>query len=293
MPATPAKSKSKRPATEDDEDPDVEDTAPAKQKNALVQPKKKSKAAKEPSSPEPVEPEESEPEDADPEEAAAAARAMSKEEKRTLSKRRRKAKLVAYRQLSKTAGYLNVNADGHELLPMRNDCLASLLSEADAKRLMRCVPTTPGAVGFASTEFNKRMALFKHGVPSTAARVTQAECDALMRGAMNKAVMRALESGKKTVTASVMASVLREYAANMEFTSFVPPIGLVRYGQDIGVLNTADENDAKKRAEEKKEANANKKAFLEHTEMVEKKKAAKKAAKEKARTEAQAELVAS
>lgn len=290
-----SKAKSKRPVTQEEEDPDVGDVPvpkPSKKKDALP-PKKKSKAAAEAPAPEP-EPEEPDPDDEDGEQDEELEMSPEEAKKRAkdLSKKRRKAKLVGYRTLSKKAGYLNVNTEG-DILPMGTDCLASLLSEADAKRLMRFVPSTPGAIGFNSTEFNKRMELFKQSVPGSAARETQARCDAVMRAAINQAVMRAVEMGKKTVSASMMASVLRSYAANMEFTAVVPPIGLVRHGQDIGVLNAANEDDAKKRSDEKKEANANKKVAVDYAEAVEKEKAAKKAYKENAKSAAKAALVAS
>jgi hypothetical protein len=292
-----AKAKSKRPAAQEEEDPDVDDVPvpkPSKKKDtsSSVPPKKKAKATAEPTAPDPEPEDDPEHDEEEAEQEEELSPEEAKKRAKDVSKKRRKAKLVGYRTLAKTAGYLNVNTEG-EILPMGTDCLASLLSEADAKRLMHFVPTTPGAIGFKSTEFNNRMELFKQSVPGSAARETQARCDAVLRAAMNQAVMRAVEAGKKTVSASMMASVLRPYAANMEFTAVVPPIGLVRYGQDIGVLNAANEADVKKRTEEKKEANVNKKVAVDYAEAVEKGKAAKKAHKENAKSAAQAALVAS
>ena len=69
---------------------------------------------------------------------------------------------------------------------------------------------------------------------------------------MNQAVLRAAETGKKTISASMMMSVLRPYSDKMLFTAVVPPIGLIRHAQEEGILN-ATEKDGAMKAEEKKE----------------------------------------
>eukprot|EP00966_Prymnesium_polylepis_P302178 6981820-Prymnesium_polylepis.1 len=69
---------------------------------------------------------------------------------------------------------------------------------------------------------------------------------------MNQAVLRAAETGKKTISASMMMSVLRPHSDKMLFTAVVPPICLIRHAQDEGVLN-ATEKDAEMKAGEKKE----------------------------------------
>ena len=261
-----SKSKSSKRAQE--EDPEVDDEVPApaaaKKKDAPAKKKKKP-------DPEPVE------EDVDmeePEEEAVDEELLAKR-KATLTKKRKKAKLVGYRSLSKTAGFM-ANTEKGEVLPSSVDCLSSLLSVADAKRLMRFVPATPGAPGFDASEFDQRMELFKQSVPASAARETQARCDAAMRAAMNQAVIRAVESGKKTISPSMMAAVLRPYAANMEFTSVTPPIGLIRFAQNSGVLNVP-ESDQNKTADEKKVCTSNKKKYQEFIESEERRKAKAKA----------------
>lgn len=284
-----SKAKSKKP-TQEDEDPDVDDSAPvpkpSKKKDAAASapPKKKAKVAAAAAAA--AEAEEDEEEQAvEGEETAELTKEEKEKQQKALSKKRKKAKLVAYRSLSQKAGYVDT---GDGIHPTTNDCLGSLLSEADAKRLMRFVPATPGSAGFKSNEFMQRLDLFKEGVPSSAARETQARCDAIMRSAMNQAVLRSVEAGKKTVSASTMASVLRQYAANMEFTAIVPPIGLVRFAQDNGILNPSSEDELKKRGEEKKEQASNKKAYTDFVDWKEKQKADKRKKKEEAQEAARA-----
>lgn len=212
----------------------------------------------------------------DPEEDQEEDPELSKKQKQALTKKRKKAKLVGYRSLSKSVGYIDTTQDGGSIV-MGKDCVASLLSEADAKRLMRFVPATPGSTGFCGDEFVRRLELFKSSVPSSAARETQARCDAALRSVMNQAVLRSVESGKKVISASTMASVLRPYVANMNYTAVVPPIGLVRFAQDTGILGPPDDADAKKRADEKKLNAANKKAYNDFIDTREKTTAAKRA----------------
>lgn len=251
-------------------DPDLEDEVPAqvaaKKKGVPINKKKKP-------DPDPVE-EDVDMMDEEEEEEAFDEELVAKR-KAALSKKRKKAKLVGYRSLSKTAGFM-ANSENGEILPSSFDCLSSLLSVADAKRLMRFVPATPGAPGYDAEEFAQRMELFKQSVPASAARETQAHCDAAMRAVMNQAVMRAVESGKKTISPSMMAAVLRPYASNMEFTSITPPLGLLRFAQNSGLLNVP-ESDHNKTADEKKICSANKKAYNEFIESEERRKSKAKA----------------
>lgn len=292
----PPKAKSKKSSQEDD-DPDVDDTtlvpklSKKKDAAASMPPKKKTKttAAAVAADPEPEEdPEEEQDEEPDEEEE------ISTEEKakltKALTKKRKKAKLVGYRLLAKTAGYVDTGREGIHSTTI--DCLGSLLSEADAKRLMRFVPATPGSTGFVGGEFMRRMTLFKSSIPAGAARETQARCDAVLRSAMEQAVLRSVEAGKKTVSASTMASVLRQYAANMEFTAVVAPLGLVRYAQDIGIINASPEEELKKRTDEKKENAANKKAYSDYVDSIEKEKATKRQKREIAQDAANAVVTA-
>jgi len=284
------KSKNKRAA---EEDPELDDAEEEQQESTpkTKEPKSKKKKKQE------IEQEadddmgggDEEPEEEEEEEELS--EELLAKQKKALTKKRKKAKLVGYRALSKQAGYTDGSGKDN-LVPKGLDCLSSLLSVADAKRLMRFVPATPGAPGFEAAEFSKRMELFKHGVPESAARETQARCDAAMRAIMNQAVMRAVEAGKKTVTPAIMAAVLRPYASQMEFTCVTPPIGLVRYAQNSGILNS-NESDTKEVLDEKKDWAANKKAYHEFMESEEKRKeAARKLKKEKNNTRDKAADVA-
>jgi len=285
-----SKAKRKKP-TQQDEDPDVEDAVPvpkrSKKKDAVAAapPKKRAKVAAASCF--------SEDEEAG-EEAGEEEEEMSPEHKAKLQKaltnKRKKAKLVGYRSLSKTAGYADAGHEG--VHSTTKDCLGSLLSEADAKRLMRFFTATPGSVGFAGYESMRRLELFKKSVPRSAARVTQARCDAILRSAMDQAVLRSVEAGKKTVSASTMASVLRQYASNIEFTAVVPPLGLVRYAQDAGLLNPLTEDELKKRSDERKENAANKKAYTDFVDSREKEKVAKREKKKAAQDAAHAAVTA-
>ena len=192
--------------------------------------------------------------------------------------RNRKARLVGYRNLAKAAGYLDKYPDdvvGSAGL----DGQACLLSLADAKRCTRFVPATPGATTYGLDEFSKRHELFKKSMPDGAARESQVNLDLVLRSALNDATVRAMEAGKKTISASMMQSVLRGPAQNMLFTSVVPPVGLVRFGQAKGLLHSS-EIDASKKAEEKAEASKAKKMATDHEKAEEKRLAAARACRE-------------
>lgn len=250
---------------------------PSKASKATAPPKKR-RAEKEP---EPEEPEleagaeDSEPEvaasDSEPEPEPAAAEVDDDDEedepdedavrkaKKAKMRRNKKAKLVGYRNLARQAGYLD-RVKGDANAASGRDGTAALLSTADAKRLMRFVPAMPGNSSFGLSEFEQRMSLFKQGVSAAAARETQARADAAMRAVMNEVVLRAAEAGKKTITPSAMASVLRPYAQQMLFTAVQPPLGLIRYAQVEGILSTT-QADKDSIPDEKKDNLAAKKMF--------------------------------
>lgn len=174
--------------------------------------------------------------------------------------RSKKAKSVGYRSLARQVGYSDRGKDGRQAAAGM-DGAHSLLSLSDAKRLMRFVPSTPGEPAFEEDEMNKRHTLFEKGVPSGAARETQVHCDAVLRNVMNEVVLRAAESGKKSVTAYDMMCVLRPYAQNMMFTSGVTPcIGQIRHAQAEGIL-TSTEADKELLVAEKKVNAAYKKKY--------------------------------
>jgi SNF2 family DNA or RNA helicase len=138
-------------------------------------------------------------------------------------RRKKKARLVAYRALAIQAGY-NRGVD-------TTQCL---LSSSDAVRLMTFLPQTPDSTSFGYKEFEQRHATFAQGIPASAAKESQIRCDAILRSTLNEAVLRTIEAGKKHVRASTMRSVLRDYTHRMMFTSVVPPLGLIRFAQDRG-----------------------------------------------------------
>jgi hypothetical protein len=257
------KAKSPKP-TEPQPEPQEEEVAEPSPEPA---PKKAKKAKKAEPVPEPVPEPEPEPEEEEEEEEEEDEE-TSRKRKISSMKRKKKAKLVGYRSLARSAGYID-RLSGDTVTTSGVDSISSLLSVADAKRLMRFVPATPGATSFGLDEFSKRHDLFKQGVPASTARETQARCDSALRSVMNQVVLRAAETGKKNVTASMMASILRPYAENMLFTSVVPPTGLIRYAQDEGILSTV-EADKKMREDEKKENSQAKKIASEWTTSEEK-----------------------
>lgn len=263
------------------EEPTDLDKAPA-----MKPPKKKASAKKAGKTPEPPPPEPEEEEDENEE----LTEDQIRKRKVALSKRRRKAKLVGYRSLAKAAGYVDRSSKAGFVA---GDCdgLQPLLTESDAKRLMKFTPAMPGSIGLRPKEFSQRLGICKHGVPSAAARVTQAYCDPVMRAVINQVVMNAVEAGKKTISPSMVQSVLRPYAANMELTSVVPPIGLIRHGQDQGKL-VVPEWDVTMRQEDKKQASENKKSFNEYIAAEEKRREEFRAKKQGLRDDQKALLKA-
>lgn len=266
-----SKKKSSKKPTEDD--PEQQEIAHEDEESEQAQPPpppKKKKAKKAAPEPEPEEEEEDDEADEEEDEAAIKKKAKAK------MKRNKKAKLVGYRSLARSAGYID-RVKGDTVSVSGIDGTSCLISIADAKRLMRFTPTTAGSTNFGLEEYSKRHDLFKNGVPASAARETQARCDAALRAAMNQAVLRAAETGKKTISASMMMSVLRPYSDKMLFTAVVPPIGLIRHAQDEGVLN-ATEKDAEMKAEEKKE-NVKTKKICEDYEKAEQERLTERRAK--------------
>lgn len=236
--------------------------------NAEKVDKKKSisKKSKEPPPPEPE----------DEEEETGMTEADQERMRRGKVRKNKKAKMVGYRTLAKESGYLGLE-DGAVVGSM--DSAHALLSASDAKRLMRFVPCTPGAISYDAAEFEKRHSIMQKGVPSSVARETQARADAVLRHVMNEAVLRAAEAGKSGVQASHVLSVLRPFKDRMLFSSLEVPVGLVRHAQDQGVLS-ATEKDVAERAEEKKVATStNKKMHEEWLKAEVERKEARRAAK--------------
>lgn len=188
-------------------------------------------------------------------------------EKKTLRRRRERKRVAGYRSKATECGFRSngvIAASGI-------DCFASALTQADAKRLMRFVPEVLNQSTYDKTECAARMKLSQESVPASAARETQARCEAVMRKLMNDAVLRTVEKGVARVDASIMQSVLRPYQYGMPFSSVLPPKGLLRHAQHHGVLSAsaADEAAADQEKAENKELSAAAKA-LEKKELARK-----------------------
>lgn len=176
-----------------------------------------------------------------------------------LRRRREHRRVSGYRSKAVECGFLpnaGVAAAGGA------DSLMSALTAADAKRLMRFVPEVLNKSSFDKAECAARMKLSRESVPASAARETQARCEAVMRKLMRDAVLRTAEKGAMRVDAATMAAVLRPFHFNIQFSSFLPPRGLVRHAQASGVLSaSAADNEAvdDEKAENKELSSAAKK----------------------------------
>lgn len=243
------KKKEKRPVEEDEEevgtgdlpqkDVGAEERAEARKK------KKKQKVVEEEEPPVEEQSEEEAPEEGEDEEAV----------KKRLSRLRKSKKLKGYRLKAQECGFLKsstiANAGGE-------DMFASAITPADAKRLMRFVPEVLNKSSYDKAECAARMALSTESVPDAAARVTMANCEAVLRDRAKAAVMLALEKGVSTINADTMQSVLRPFQYNMSFSSVLPPKGLIRYAQSNSVLgaSAADEENLEQEKEENRELSA-------------------------------------
>lgn len=200
--------------------------------------------------------------------------------KSQLKRSRKKKKLTGYRLKAQECGFVKnsgIAGAGGE------DMFASAITSADAKRLMRFVPEVLKWSSYDKAECAARMALSTESVPDSAARVTQAHCEAVLRDRAKAAVMLTLEKGVSTVDAATMQSVLRPYQYNMTFSSVLPAKGLIRHAQTNAVLgaSAADLENADQEKEdnaelasaarkiEKAEA-ARKEAFHKHREDLKK-----------------------
>lgn len=227
MPKSEKKSSKRRPQEEDVEDltgamPVADEDADARAA-ARVQKKKKQKKAVES---EPEQEEEPEEDDGTAEEKAA----------KKLRRQREHKKVSGYRNKAKECGF---TSGGGVIGAMGLDSFAAALTPADAKRLMRFVPEVLNKSSFDKPECMARMKLSAEPVPASAARETQARCEAVFRKIMNEAVLRTAEKGVARVDAATMQSVLRPYQYGMTFSAVLPPKGLVRHAQGEGVLSAS------------------------------------------------------
>lgn len=182
-------------------------------------------------------------------------------------------RLAGYRALAKEAGY---RSGSNPASCAGADCLASLLTLPDAKRLLQFSPQFFSAGSFKQEEAALRLRLSEESVTVAVANVVRAHAEPLFRELVNQAVLKAFEVGSGRVDAAQMHSVLRPLAAALPLTSVDVPPGLLRHAQGQGILS-AIETDAENAEEEKKTAAALEAAAEEAAE----RKAAKKAARKK------------
>lgn len=243
------KSKGKKRPVEEEEDEEIPGEMPERDEEAEAagqrRKEKKQKKKKEP--PEPEEEDEVDAEEDDDEEEDSEQKDKDKAKRQRLHK-----KISGYRSVAKTCGF---NKKAGVIAASGLDSYASFLTEADAKRLMRFVPEVLSQSSFDKDECQERMKLSTESVPSSAARVTQAKCQAVMRFFMNQATLRTVEKGAMRIDAATMYSVLRPYQHQMTFTSALPPKGLIRHAQNEGKLSStmADAEAADAEAAENKD----------------------------------------
>ena len=91
----------------------------------------------------------------------------------------------------------------------------------------------------------------------SAARETQARCEAVMRNIVNRSMLRMSSQSKMRLDAATVYEVLREHLHGMMFTAVLPPPGLVREAVNKGALPCYEDKD-----EKKLEAKANRAGIL-------------------------------
>ena len=170
-----------------------------------------------------------------------------KRRKRILKLKRLNKKVSGYRRKAKEAGYARgataVEASGI-------DMFMSCISNSDARRLMKYFPENIGNSSYDKDEFNERINLSIESIPPSAAREAQARIEAVFRGVVNEAALRATESGKMRIDVGIIQSILRKYTPYLKYTAVTPPIGLVRYAQEMSILGSS-ELDATKTSDDK------------------------------------------
>jgi hypothetical protein len=203
-------------------------------------PRKKSDARKKPRA-EPAPEPEPEPE---PDEESAAEEAqktkktpeqLAEDKKNKLKRRRSHKRLSGYRLKAKECGF---NKDAGLIAASGVDVFTSALNLNDGKRLMTFVPQLGKESSYEKQESLARLSLSTESVSASAAQVTQARCEAVLRHIANEAVLRTAEAGKMRVDAATTYTVLRPFAHGMTFTAVLPPRGLIRHAQGQGRLGS-------------------------------------------------------
>lgn len=268
----------KRAEPEEEEEvgaPLVEDAEAAERAEQRKQKKQKKKKA-------PVEEEEEAPHEEDEGDEGNEDDGTAEERaKKKLRRQREHKKVSGYRAKAAECGF---RKGGGVIAAAGTDMFASALTPADAKRLMRFVPDVLNKSSYDKNECASRMKLSTESVPATAARETQARCEAVMRKIMNEAVLRAVEKGAMRVDAATVQSVLRPYQYSMSFSSVLPPKGLIRHAQGAGVLSANAQDEAGMEQETK-----DNKELAGAAKQIDKAEEARKAAFLKRKAELQAE----
>ncbi len=236
-------SKKKRAEPEDEEvgDAPVEDSEAAERAEQRKQKKQKKKKKEE-------EEEEEAPHEEEGEEEEEDAGTAEERAKKKLRRQREHKKVSGYRAKAAECGFRKGNG---VIAASGVDMFASALTPADAKRLMRFVPETLNKSSYDKSECATRMKLSTESVPNSAARETQARCEAVLRHVMNQSVLRAVERGAMRVDAATVQSVLRSWQHNMTFSSVLPPKGLIRHAQGAGILSANAQDEASIEQEQK------------------------------------------
>jgi len=231
--------KSKKRAVEEEEE--VPGDMPERDEEAeAAGQRRKEKKQKKKKDPEPEPEEEEEAEEEGDEEDEVDEGTVEERVKAKLRRQRLHKKIAGYRTVAKACGF---NKKAGVIAASGIDSHASFLTEADAKRLMRFFPEVLNKSSYDKEECQERMKLSTESVPGSAARVTQAHCQAVMRHIMNQATLRTVEKGAMRIDAATMYSVIRPYQYGMTFSGALPPKGLIRHAQNEGKLSstTADE----------------------------------------------------
>lgn len=260
-----------KPGTEDLEMNDAEDVGQAAKKAKSQKDKKKRKP--EPGEPEPEEPEpeESEPEESEPEPEEPEEGAEDEKSSKKGNHKNKKARIT--RAVAKDAGGTD-------------SILKSGITLTGAKRLLTWCPSILNKGSYGQSEGLARLDLSQEHVTTSAAREVQVRAEAVLRKLAEKAVMRAVESGKDKVDAITVYQILREYEDRLSFTGAAPPRGLLRHAQakDAISMNNDDLDDDQimKEQETSRLLHNKYKAFKKEAEEAKKKRAASRAERAKA-----------
>lgn len=138
---------------------------------------------------------------------------------------RKGAKRTGYRHLAEQCGY---DPTGESF---KADIHATAMTVLDVKRLVTFVPGTPDKPSFTMEELERRMELYGESLPMGAARQALVHIEHAARHLIDQAVEITIAKGVQTISPAVMLQVLKPYRNSMEFSSIVPPIGLVRHAK--------------------------------------------------------------